>query len=489
MDKARYQVILTGELVSGFSREQVMASVAREFQTSAANLLGVFEGEGLTIDDLLDVDEASRLQKRLEGMGAAARVERVSSAGGESVDSGAAAGRAGLHLPSYEDPAEAGLMHCPACGHAQLVAKRCDECGVVFAEYNRDHAVDPFGAPAAPSQAAGPRPSRTEARTASADATSDIHADRGWREDWLDEADELPTEEYHVHLFMGTHSRRLADTCAKMMLGRRTRFRPTWAGGAVISPFLWAMHRKMWAWGSLIFIVEILLPVAMITLGLKHDMSDKLTLAAGGLMLANRIFWPAVLKSLYCRHARQTIASMHRMSPTYAPDIDIATRGGTSKTSVFVGIVLAIVFSLLAWSIVDTVHAKFLASGPVFTTPVDLPKSPVSQPKPAADPVTSAEDELLVNENRWVATRNKLRMLGQQISVWIAERGASLDPAGLDIGQIAVALSLESGAIRDGWDREIAFDSDGKGFRLSSAGPDGEFGSSDDVEYRRILGP
>jgi hypothetical protein len=103
------------------------------------------------------------------------------------------------------------------------------------------------------------------------------------------------------------------------------------------------------------------------------------------------------------------------------------------------------------------------------------------------DPVGSAGDKRLVTENHWVSTRSKLRKLGQQINAWFADRGQTLDPAELDIKQIARALSLEPDVTRDGWGREISFVPAENGYRLVSAGPDGEFGSSDDVEYRRML--
>lgn len=480
MAEPMYRVVLTGQLLSGFRREQVMAALAREFETSAANLLDISEGREHPIAELLGADEAADLQSRLQGMGAASRVERVSPENRAAVTSAAM-----LHLPSRDDPVEAGLMHCPACGHAQLVAKSCDECGVVFADFNRERAADPFASAVAAAHR-DPRPAQP--RVNAPPPRRDIHADAnaGWRNDWLDEGDELPTEQYHLNLFMGMRSAHLVQACTRMMLGRRTRFRPTWAGGAVISPFLWAMHRKMWAWGTVIFVLEVLLPVVLITLGTKDDISDKVTLLGLGAMVGNRIFWPAILKSLYCRHARLTIMHMHRMAPTYAPDIDIATRGGTSKTAVFVGIVLAIVASLLAWSIVDTLYATMSPSGPLYSTPVDLP-SRTAPPQQGADPVATARDKLLVTENRWVSTRSKLRALGQQINTWFADRGRTLDPSALDMAQIARALSLDPEATRDGWGREIAFDAFGEGYRLISAGPDGEFGSSDDVEYRRVL--
>ena len=485
MAEPSYRVVLTGQLLPGFSREEVLASLARELQTSAANLLDIFEGGEHPIDDVLSAHDASVLQQRLEQLGVSARVDRVPAREPQAAPGGKA-----LHLPAHDDPAAAGLMHCPACGHAQLVAERCDECGVVFAEYNRAHATNDSGPVPDPVRRARPvRPSsRSRSRPSASRARRDIHAhaNDGWRDDWVDDGDELPTEEDRVNLFMGMHSQHLVGICNQLTLGHRIRFRPTWVGGAVISPFLWAMHRKMWAWALIIFMAEILLPVFLITLGTKPNISDKATLLGLAVIVANRIFWPAILKSLYCRHARLTIRHLHRMSPTPPPDIEIAARGGTSKTSVFVGIVLAIVMSLLTWSMVDFLHDKIWALRPVFDTPVDLPQATPQPPKVAA-PVAKAQDDQLANENRWVSTRNKLRVLGQQINTWFAGPGRTLDPTTLDIAQISDALSLEREAIRDGWGREISFDSDGKGYRLRSAGPDGRFGSSDDVEYRRIL--
>jgi hypothetical protein len=122
----------------------------------------------------------------------------------------------------------------------------------------------------------------------------------------------------------------------------------------------------------------------------------------------------------------------------------------------------------------------------MFDTPVNLPSSERPQPG-VADPVARVKDELLANENHWVSTRNRLRVLGQEINAWFGDRGSTLDPKAVDIAQISSALSLDPEATTDGWGRTISFEPDGKGYRLISAGPDGEFGNTDDVEYRRIL--
>jgi len=490
MDKPAYQVVLTGGLVSGISREAALVSLARLFQTSAARLVEVLDGGECPIDDLFQADEAANLQKRLERMGVRTRIDRV----GEDPQS---LQRSGLHLQSLTDPADAGLMSCPACGHRQLVAKRCDECGVVFAEFNRRRDARPQPAHAAATSAAS-----STLHTAPRARDIHAHAHAEWREEWMDDGNEMPTEHYHINVFMGPHSEHLSTICRRMVLvGWRTRLLFSWAGGAMFSPYLWAMYRKMWAWGAVIFVTEVLIPVVLITLGSKEGVSGALVSLGIGLAVANRLFWPAVLKHLYCRHARHTIMFMNRAAATtFASDVQIANRGGTSRTSVFVGLVVAAVISLLAWSIVDSLHARWLLPVQPFAAQ-DLPPADIPPPAPAvtpaadrpgagaaqADAVDGQRDLTLVNQNSWVATRNRLRLLGQRLSAWFAVDGRHQDPAQLDLEALARAVPLEPNRTRDGWGRPIVFESDGAGYRLISPGPDGVLGNSDDVDYRRIL--
>ena len=479
MDEERYRVVLTGQLVSGFSREAVIAALARLFETSAGRLVGIFDGADYPIDEVLSAGDAAALQKRLESLGAHARVERIAER---------PAAHSHLNLPQQADSGAAGLMRCPACGHQQLVAKRCDECGVVFADYNRSAAG---GKPRQPRTTGGAAPARPPLRRSQPAPVTrqNIHSreNSGWHDAWVDDGEELPAEQYHVNLFMGPAGGELADTCQKMTLGRRTQLRLSWSGSAVISPFLWALYRKMWAWGSLIFVAEVILPLLLIAIGSKPNVSDKLTYLGVAGIFANRLFWPVILKFLYCRHARNMIAYMNRMSPTYATDIDIATAGGTSRTSVFVGVVLAIVVSLLTWNITDTLYGRMMKGSTVFDDPPAA--EGWKQPQGSTEDKAPSVVDQLSEQNRWVATRNKLRVLGQRISGWLGDANSDIDPASLNVNDIAKALELDADSTVDGWGRPIRYRYREKrrGFVLTSAGPDGKFGSGDDVEFRRSL--
>ena len=316
----------------------------------------------------------------------------------------------------------------------------------------------------------------------------DIHAAtrRGLREDWIDEGGELPTERHHLNLFMGLDSADMTDACVRMAQGRRTRPTLSWTWDAVLSPFLWAMYRKLYAWGIVIFVFEILLPVGLIIFGSKYGVPGFYLYLGLGLLVASRIFWPALLKYLYCRHARRTIMQMHRMSPTFASDIDIATRGGTSRTSAFTGVVVALVMSLLAWSIVDTLYANlveptltFSPSSGEFALPADS-----DQQLPAGQ-IGTGQEEQLFSDDQWVATQARLRALSLRIDAWLDGSGREVNPARLTIADIATELSLKPESILDGWGGVINFRSDGRIYKLTSAGPDGEYGNADDLDYRR----
>ena len=478
--------MLTGELLPGFRREAVTAEVADQLGVSAGSLEHVFDGGEYSVGQLFAAaEEASALQRRLELLGARSRVEAVRAVGER-----AAGLPGGLASPTDSDPGDAGLTRCPACGHRQPAASRCAACGLVFTDYRRDRAarqreldlVD-VAAAAAPPPPAPARPAQRHWQTPPRDIHAATRAE--WHRDWLDEEDQQPTEQHHVQLFMGMDSAHLSDACERMMFGWRTRPTLSWTGGAVFSPFLWAMYRKMYAWGAVIFLFEILLPVALLTLGSKYGVPGILLYLGAALLVANRVFWPAVLKFLYCRHARRTIMYLNRMSPTFAADIDIATTGGTSRTSVFLGLVIAMVLSLLTWSIIDSAYATLIEPNLTFSPTAGLPPPADVDQLQHDGSAETALDQRLVNENRWVATRTRLRRLSLQIDNWLDSGGRDVNPARLTMAEIASALSLGRDSTRDAWGRPFSFRSDGRVYKLISAGPDGEYGSADDIEYRR----
>jgi hypothetical protein len=390
MTDTRFRVVLTGDLVDGHSREAVYAALSRLFRCSAADVMRAMSAGNCAIDPSVSADEAAKLQRRLETLGAATRVERV--------DPDASEPSHRLTLPT-DDAAAAGMMTCPACGHRQLVSKQCDECGVVFAEYRRAgsgavagasksmsaptvatpssvaRTVPPANASASPASSRGPdqptaappsaRPAAAAARPRSAQQP------RALRSEWLD--DDAPTEDSKLKRFMRVPA--LYRPCRRMALGSRVMLKPTWLWPAVVSPFAWCLYRKLYFWAVLTFFTDVLGPVLLIALGARDGISDKFAYLGIGLLIANRAFWPVVLKHLYCRHAHSVLRNLKRGSATAdVSEFDIAMRGGTSRTALFAGVALAIVVVMLGLSVVDALHETVVGSDRSLSTSPPAPR-------------------------------------------------------------------------------------------------------------------
>jgi hypothetical protein len=106
-----------------------------------------------------------------------------------------------------------------------------------------------------------------------------------------------------------------------------------------------------------------------------------------------------------------------------------------------------------------------------FTSPdVVRPAPPVqTQVQPPVDPALAT-------------TRSRMTRLGRSIRVWMIQFGAGYDPAQVTLERVRLDLELKPEEMRDGWGMALRYQPEAKGFVLHSAGPDGDFGSSDDLK-------
>jgi len=446
--------------------------LAEVFQTSASMLRGVLDGVERPVNHRLSAEGALELQERLDRIGVRCRVERLPE---QNIDlqlrEGLIAG-----LGAEQPAASSGMMTCPACGHRQLVSNRCDACGIVFADYRPATA-----AAATPGQAAAPAPGPQ-----GPPPPSQIHDD--WRNDWLDnDEDYEPDETNYLAMFFGPQSEAYLQHCEKCILGPRTRFRLSWNWGAVVSPFMWALYRKLWGWSAVMFVTEILLPLLLIILGSYGIGSPSLALGGYLLLLLNRVAWPLVVNWLYCRHARVTLERLHMMSPNYAAEVDIRTTGGVSGSAAFVGLAVAAVLCVFVWSVVDSVHDTTVEAS--MRQSLDQKGAGLLEDRVGPDsggmPGQDGADGQL--ENKWVATRSQLRSLGQKVNERLTRSAAGADTSQVSLYRLREELNLEPDALRDAWGGEVQYIPDAEGYRLISAGPDGLFGTADDLQYRRVM--
>jgi len=481
MDKQQYKVILTGELLPGHTEQAATHAMADIFQTPAEALRLVFEGGQHPINERFSADEALELQTRLERVGVRCKIERLPA---RTID--VRMRRESQVTPTTEPhTAEqaAGMMHCPACGQEQLVSKSCVACGVVYADFNHQRAGTSVPPPAetVPKEPIAPSPL----------SSKNTHAQDNWHEAWADFDDiDEPGENFHLSLFFGEKADIFLMACERYMKGPSTRFALGWNWAAVFSPFIWIMYRKMWGWGLLVFVTEIFLPALLITIGSYDPLSSELTYLGVMLLVLNRLFWPAVVNFLYCRYARSSVQHLHMMAPNYAAEIDIATAGGVSNVSVLVGLALAGVMSVLLVSLVASVedNERFVQEQRSYKDSGDAELTDFEGRNASPDDVTGVgEVGSTEPKNKWIATRTKLRFLGQKVNGWIAEHAAVTDATQLNLFKLRQELSLKPVELKDGWGGDVQFIPDTEGYRLISAGPDKLFGTADDIQYRRVM--
>jgi len=488
MESQRYRVVLTGDLQPGYSLEAAVSHLAEVFQTPESSLRSIFDGTERPIDQTFSAEDALELQAKLDRVGVRSRIDRGSSVNVELKLRSGAVAPAPEKTPPVSSPSpdrtnQAGMMRCPACGHRQLVSNQCESCGIFFSAYNRNPEEEMRRAASLKAEHAN----QQHAADASASPRSTVSPQADWGNEWVDNEDEVELgEQHYLALFFGPPPQHYLDVCSRYLSGPRTRFRLGWNWGAFFSPFVWSLYRKMWGWSLVIFVTEILLPVLLIVLGSYKEGSSQLVSVGYAVLLANRLFWPALANYLYCRFARNTLKRMHMLSPNYATEIDIATAGGVSSSSVFAGLAVATVMSVFVWSVVDSMHESNHSAQQqrILETAegVFSARTPVSADRPNI-PAQGAEQP---PENKWVSTRRILRSLAQNVNAWLAERPGT-EPSQVSLFQLQEDLSLQSQAFLDAWNGEVQYIPDNEGYRLISAGPDRLFGTVDDIQFRRVL--
>ncbi len=484
MDNQRYRIVLTGELMPGHTLDNAVLGMAGIFDSTPEVLRSVFDGGVHVLNEYLNASEALHLQGQLERVGVYCKIEPMPARPVKLVllrKQERQSMQADSPAPVARPGSPAGLMHCPSCGHEQMVADHCERCGVVFADiHQRGRSSIPAGSSEAPKAKAPQGPA----------ANNSPQSD--WQEAWGDfEEESEPDENSYLALFFGSEAQVYLKACKHYFSGTKTRFTPGWNWGAVFSPFLWAIYRKMWGWGLLIFLTDVFFPVLVITLGNQPGMSEKWLYLGYLALIGNRIFWPAILTFLYCRYARASINRLHSMAPSFASEIDIATAGGVSAGSVVVGLVLSTVTGVFLWSLVDSVYRERIPVPEQLTVEIEQPVS--SKSGQAGDTgkdvtgVTGAGESKKKTENRWVVTRRKMRTLGQMLNDWVIKRGVENDLTQVSLFQLREDLSLPRRVFHDAWNMDLQYVADAEGYRLISAGPDQLFGTADDLQYRRTL--
>jgi hypothetical protein len=432
----RYQLVLIGELLPGHDLDGVVMALAEVFTTPEVQLRRLFDGNNHRVAQDLTADRALELQEHLQRAGIHCRIEKVPQ---EPVP---------LVLRDGESPAVWRDEPTPV--------RVLDGQGLSAWD------VAPPPPPVA-SQSSG-------------------HAERRWQDAWANShVEEESDDDESLALFAGPRGLRYLDRFRRVSNDGRPVLRPSWNWGAFVSPFLWALYRKLWGWALVIGLTEVIIPLVLWTLARHGELPPAFATLALLSVLGNRLFWPLIADYLYYRHAQAMVGRLFGMTHGYASDLDVSSAGGVSRAAVLVGTTFSAVLALLLWSLVgsvqDVANNEFEAQASVLLSRPSLQGQGVE-----AEVLNAQRDD-----NRWAETRRKLRELGQVVNEWMASRAVSGDPGELSLFRLREDMQIGRQMLLDGWGMEVQYLADNEGYRLVSAGPDKLFGTADDILYRRIL--
>ncbi len=426
--KAQYEVILSGPVLPGFTPDQALAALSRLFDAPVNELNRIFIGGEHPIDHLFSADEALDMQARLEAIGIRASVVRARP---DSVP------LALKNLPPEQGAAAAGEMASPS-------------------------RPAPAATPASPRKPSPSRPQQDGQRLATpqhpTQPQAQQHWDAGWQEPLQEEAFQGPDQ---VALFIGPANEKYRRVFDRFTQRGRSSLPLSWNWGAFVSPFLWAMYRKMWLWGLVIGITEVILPSIALFMGLQGEGPARLVYAGLLAIVANRLFWPMLANYLYFRHVNASLRNLHQMM-SYVADVDIASRGGTSRTGVLVGLVFGLVSILFVWSVLDSIHPANAGDGLASRNSVEAATD--GRQRPEQSPLA--------------VTQSRLQRLGEALETWVGSKSRSVK----NLQILAIEMELPGEYLEDGWGEPVRLLEDPAGYRLLSTGPDRRLATADDVE-------
>lgn len=126
-----FQVLFSGEIARDANMDAVRGRLARELGLDDRKARALFSGRTVVIKSQLMEGEARHLQQRLADLGAICRIKSLSAPKSPAIDKDALR-MEGNNEQTLKD-ITAAHVECPRCGHLQLEASHCNQCGVDIA--------------------------------------------------------------------------------------------------------------------------------------------------------------------------------------------------------------------------------------------------------------------------------------------------------------------------------------------------------------------
>jgi hypothetical protein len=299
-DLAKYRVILSGSVVPGYDRANVLTNLAEVFNSNTEMMDRLLQGEAVPLRKVYEKDKAKLICKKVRSAGAHCILQKIPETELTLSDDDLTGKLDQKKCPACQNLLQEGWTKCPGCGY---FLKGASSSGV--------HGVSVAGTD----------------RSASGES---IHREPS-RETKLQEL---------INRFVSANTEYYQSQFKKFGNPRKPVFKVSWNWPAFFFFFFWALYRKMWIWAG----VHMLGGIGMMFL-----------ISPGPVYLIWALIWPVSANYLYFRIAAST-AILAREAPDF--EEKFLDKGGVSKVAVWGGVLVAMFASIM---ISNYVTSKFLA--------------------------------------------------------------------------------------------------------------------------------
>jgi hypothetical protein len=258
-DLAKYRVILSGSVVPGFDRAEVLANLAEVFNSSTEMMDRLLRDEAVPLRKEYDKDKAKLICKKVRSAGAHCTLQQIPEIEITLSDDDLTGKLHSKKCPACQNLLEESWTKCPGCGYLLKGARGSGEPGVSV-------------------------PGRSA-------AAGSVHSGSS-RETKLQEL---------VIRFVNSNTEYYKSQFQKFGNPRKPEFKVSWNWPAFFFFFFWALYRKMWIWAG----VHMLGGIAMMFL-----------VNPGPVYLIWVFIWPVTANYLYFRIAAST-AILAREAPDF----------------------------------------------------------------------------------------------------------------------------------------------------------------------------
>ena len=443
----KYKVVITGSVLNGFERQQVVTAAAKLFKCSESQAEQFLQGKPTSLKREMDAKTAEQYESHLKQLGVACQQKPVNSEpvlellssveesvpsstsssplsleSSNNIQNDAPTNMSGLSLSDNYQPTSSlsqenssappdntlsSDFQCPKCGTSQKKGEECIQCGIIFSRYQPQSTIE--------KQAASP---------------SSIDNDD------MDEFDEIA-------LFVGSNFEKYRYKFHELSQNDG-KYKLQWHWPAFFVPLPWLIYRKLYVFAAVVFILQVVTPSLM---------SIVISLSMG-----------ALANYLYYKHITQRIGKITSSADERRNEIMI--EGGNNSMLVTIGATV-----LLGFLMMFLFYQFFL--------PPELEE--------ALDKNAQNQQEFINVKDD--PTKVKMLMLKNSIllhkKIQMAIKGEFTMPQNMD--DFREVTKFPEKSTQDKWGTQMDFELSGDNMIFYSAGKDKTFDTEDDIVFETSI--